>query len=721
MKISACMIIKNEEQNIEKCIKSYIEVVDEIIVVDTGSTDRSVEIAKSLGAKVYFFEWKSDFSAAKNYAISKVSGEWIIFLDADEFFAEGLSKNIPQIIKMYSKQDIDVILCKMYNIDEDTKECLNEIVQARLFRNSQICYKGKIHESLISKIKKLNTTLVSSDMLCIYHTGYSETLKIKKSERNIEMLLKELDKTDVESEVYYHLSRAYSAIGNYNESIRFAQKFLSKKDILKDHERGAYYTLISDMIFKKSRVDEVEAIANQAIHTEPNDGMPYMLLGQYYIENHMYNQAIESLESAILLNKNYEFKTINFVESRMSDIYTLLGNMYEIKGDFKQAQYYYENGLEINCFNDSAILSWLKIFKMEEHGNVDKINRIYNNSELNQILYVVHKASYFKIEYFLDKYNNDLKEIHEYQDFSIVMLMLIRRQYVEASGYLFEIYKNTQNEFYLLLIWIGAYISDDLSLMEKSENLIENEKKNYLKACRKNEFIDIKKIHFDWFWELVKQFYFLDKRKFKKFSKWICEKLDSNTYLKREFYLKIKTERYFDLIKIVNCIDEKTDEGLYLLGVINYLGYDFQKAEVYFKNLLQKNFDYEGCNSYLKWINVNEKNIDENNSEKDSILFLIQKAIQEECLEDAKKLVQKYEYLYGIDAEYYSIKGIIDINNEDYESALVELQKGLDLEPENFDLNYNIAYLYDLLGENELSIIHMNLAKNNCKDEILKK
>ena len=86
MKISACVITKNEEKNIARCINSYKDIVDEIILVDTGSTDNTVEIAKSLGAKIYYYEWQNDFSAAKNYALSMAKGDWIIFLDADEFF-----------------------------------------------------------------------------------------------------------------------------------------------------------------------------------------------------------------------------------------------------------------------------------------------------------------------------------------------------------------------------------------------------------------------------------------------------------------------------------------------------------------------------------------------------------------------------------------------------------------------------------------------------------
>ena len=86
VRLSQCMIVKNEEKNIERALSWGKDIMYEQIVVDTGSTDRTVEIAKGMGAKVYHFEWIDDFAAAKNYAIEQAKGDWIAFLDADEYF-----------------------------------------------------------------------------------------------------------------------------------------------------------------------------------------------------------------------------------------------------------------------------------------------------------------------------------------------------------------------------------------------------------------------------------------------------------------------------------------------------------------------------------------------------------------------------------------------------------------------------------------------------------
>ena len=84
MSLSLCMIVKNEENTLSRCLESVKDIVDEIIIVDTGSTDNTVEIAKSYGAKVFFYKWDNSFANARNYSLSKASKDWILIMDADD-------------------------------------------------------------------------------------------------------------------------------------------------------------------------------------------------------------------------------------------------------------------------------------------------------------------------------------------------------------------------------------------------------------------------------------------------------------------------------------------------------------------------------------------------------------------------------------------------------------------------------------------------------------
>ena len=99
MKISACVITKNEEKNIGKWLQEMSAIADEMIVVDTGSTDNTVNMAKRAGAKVYHFKWINDFAAAKNHAIEQATGDWILFLDADEYFSDETQHNVRNLLK----------------------------------------------------------------------------------------------------------------------------------------------------------------------------------------------------------------------------------------------------------------------------------------------------------------------------------------------------------------------------------------------------------------------------------------------------------------------------------------------------------------------------------------------------------------------------------------------------------------------------------------------
>jgi len=197
VRLSQCMIVKNEERNIEKALSWAKKIAFEQIVVDTGSTDRTIEIAERMGAKVVHFEWISDFAAAKNFAIEQAKGEWIAFLDADEYFSAGDTKKIMPFLNYVMatpnlRDNWLVIQCPWAQLD-DSGKVAEIFTQERLFRNlPEIRYEGKIHEKLNVHVDKT----VYGDDITIMHTGYTSTSigKTNKIERNIKMLNEGLSK-----------------------------------------------------------------------------------------------------------------------------------------------------------------------------------------------------------------------------------------------------------------------------------------------------------------------------------------------------------------------------------------------------------------------------------------------------------------------------------------------------------------------------------------------
>jgi glycosyltransferase involved in cell wall biosynthesis len=110
IKISACTIVKNEEKNIERWLAGVRSFADEIIIIDTGSTDNTVALAKAGRAVVKHFPWRNDFSAAKNFAIEQAHGDWIVMLDADEYFDENSQKKMRQIMSYPTSPHTSLLL-----------------------------------------------------------------------------------------------------------------------------------------------------------------------------------------------------------------------------------------------------------------------------------------------------------------------------------------------------------------------------------------------------------------------------------------------------------------------------------------------------------------------------------------------------------------------------------------------------------------------------------
>ena len=172
IRISQCMIVKNEEKNIERALSWGKQIMWEQIVVDTGSTDRTAEIAEAMGASVFLFPWIDDFSAAKNFAISKAKGNWIALLDADEYIRPEDARKLPGILRQLSQRGLEGLSTGWQQLD-DEGNIFSSGTQIRIFRNDpEIRYRRRIHEQLESvRGRELRIGDVVQE-LSIFHEGY---------------------------------------------------------------------------------------------------------------------------------------------------------------------------------------------------------------------------------------------------------------------------------------------------------------------------------------------------------------------------------------------------------------------------------------------------------------------------------------------------------------------------------------------------------------------
>lgn len=223
--ISLCMIVKNEESFIEKCLQSVAGYVDDIVVADTGSTDRTKEIAQKYNARVFDFEWVNDFSAARNFSASHAKHDWIFVLDADEVVISFDKSQVEDFIE--GSSDIGSIL----RYEQDAGDIIFSERITRLYDRRFFYYTGSIHEQ-ITPVRKGTPYNIIPISVKADHYGYSPQIMEAKSklERNRSMLEKELIQDPDNPYLLYQMGKAYFAMGEReNDAVVYFEKALAQK------------------------------------------------------------------------------------------------------------------------------------------------------------------------------------------------------------------------------------------------------------------------------------------------------------------------------------------------------------------------------------------------------------------------------------------------------------------------------------------------------------
>lgn len=332
VRISQCMIVKNEEKNIERALSWGRGIVTEQIVVDTGSTDRTVEIAEKLGATVYHFDWIDDFSAAKNFAISKAACEWIAFLDADEYFAKEDGAKILPLLNQLQNYDCEAVVTAWINLEEDGS-IISVDTQIRIFRNRpDLRYCSRIHEHLDKGGKKIKAWDGVKD-LSIYHTGYGKSAVKEKVDtgRNTRLILAELADHPDNYEMWAYLGNEYMGLGQWEKAEDAYRKSVER---IPEDKKGEYSVTTSDVYFRLLEmlvihpvVDEAELLQvyKQASEGWPEDGNYDYVMSRFYVGNHRYQEGEQFLRQG--LRKLEKFGTAfksGTLSAKIGEVYEML-------------------------------------------------------------------------------------------------------------------------------------------------------------------------------------------------------------------------------------------------------------------------------------------------------------------------------------------------------------------------------------------------------------
>lgn len=248
IRLSACLIVKNEEKHLERCLKSVAGHVDEIVVVDTGSTDRTLEIAQAFGAKTAQAEWTDDFSAARNISLDLASGDWALWIDADE---EVAPESWGPIREGLIRPHFGGFFVRMINfMDEEGEANTYTHAPVRLFQlRPDVRFRGRVHEQVTPALDELNLPCARLSGATLYHYGYrpSDMEEKSKLDRTIALLEREVRESPEDAFHWFNLANAYSVARRSADAVHAAQMCVRYIDPANAFGSLAYQILASGL------------------------------------------------------------------------------------------------------------------------------------------------------------------------------------------------------------------------------------------------------------------------------------------------------------------------------------------------------------------------------------------------------------------------------------------------------------------------------------------
>jgi tetratricopeptide (TPR) repeat protein len=337
--LSLCMIVRNEAQNLEACVSPLRSLLDEIVLVDTGSSDDTREVGQALGASVFEFPWNDDFSAARNESIRHAHGDYILWLDADDRVDGSEIEKLLALKKALPPRKTHAYYLTINNQSVVDGETLFH--QLRLFPNIPGArFQGRIHEQVYYTLRQKGISFVYTDIV-IRHTGYHDTASvIRKSERNLAILLKELDDDPQNPILHYHAGRTLSGIGRYEEAIFHMKKVTEDPKIQKEEKRFFLEAslLLGKYCVEAKRLEEAASVFQGLQRQFPHEGLVHFGLGETLFLLNDFEGARRALEASL----SYPFKVglfpVNLQRLRYYQYYLLARSYLETGQREKAAQ-----------------------------------------------------------------------------------------------------------------------------------------------------------------------------------------------------------------------------------------------------------------------------------------------------------------------------------------------------------------------------------------------
>lgn len=343
--ISVCIIAKNEEQYIEECLKRLKPYHYEIVLTDTGSTDDTLKIAAEYTDKLCRFDWVHDFSAAKNYAVSQASNDWILSIDCDEYLESIDEKRLFRLMERHPEEAGRILLRNRFQQNGLTS--IENVRLCRFFNRNYYHFTGAIHEQVTRKTNTSGTVSLSCGTddrsvpafaapITVLHVGYdgSEEEMQAKSRRNITLLEQELASSGPDAYLYYQLGQSCMKLKDYDKAYEWFNLGLSMdidptQDYAQNMVESYGYCLLDMKRFPEAlqleNIYDVFAVRADFV----------FLMGLIYMNNGLFAEAVEEFEKAATMEQ-FSVEGINSYRA-----YYNIGVIYECTGHPEEARKYY--------------------------------------------------------------------------------------------------------------------------------------------------------------------------------------------------------------------------------------------------------------------------------------------------------------------------------------------------------------------------------------------
>lgn len=336
-RVSLCMIVRNEEQNLADCLGPVADLFDEIIIVDTGSHDKTKEVAQRFTPHVFDFTWCDDFSAARNETLRHATGDWIFWLDADDRVRPSQVATLRQILSQLDDQPRVLVFKTLLPPATPGSDRLF-VSHPRLFRrHPQLQWHGRVHEQLGPEAVLEYYQSLSID-LEIEHVGYLDRAFANRKARLKLRLLRmdyAVDPDDVNT--LLHMGSAQLALGNHAEAKRCFQRILDMNLGSAECMRRVYDMLIQ-LSYLPGEAADAAGFTHRALNCFPDDEIFLFTRAKLRYLDGDFAATIRELEylRSHARPRNFHYQTPTNVKTRLAPL--LLAAAYRMQQDYARAE-----------------------------------------------------------------------------------------------------------------------------------------------------------------------------------------------------------------------------------------------------------------------------------------------------------------------------------------------------------------------------------------------